>query len=386
MIKAAIFSSLVGGLGHYCSHLTGPLSRHCQLKFITYPQTDISGTVVNELTDSFIKDKIKWPRFNLLENSPSSIVNVNAYLKQKQYQLINVHVGTTVKQKVIYFTSLLLYAKKINKLKVIFSLHDVLPFEEDRKLRNILKMFYGLADSFTVGNEQEADKLNKYFGIPSYKIHIIPHGIYDLFNQNQFSQKLARSYLNIPQDKKVILFFGWLREHKGFEYLVPAVNQLKKNEPKLGVYVASALKYTSPDATNKYLRLIKKLKVEDQFMLNFNYLDSRDIEPVFKAADVVVLPYTKVSQSGVLMLAMGFKKPVVITDVFYEKSWVAKRAGLVAENGNSQDLANKLRQLLQNPALANQYGENGYNYASRVFAWEKIAKQYYQAYRQAIEQ
>ena len=43
--------------------------------------------------------------------------------------------------------------------KAVFSLHDVLPFEEDKKLRKILKMFYGLADSFIVGNEQEAEKI-----------------------------------------------------------------------------------------------------------------------------------------------------------------------------------------------------------------------------------
>ena len=85
-----------------------------QLKFITYPQVDLTGTVVNEITDAFIKEKIKWPRFDLLEDNPFSIVDVNSYLQQRQFQVINLHVGTTVKQKVIYFTSLLLYAKKIN--------------------------------------------------------------------------------------------------------------------------------------------------------------------------------------------------------------------------------------------------------------------------------
>ncbi|KKW10188.1 MAG: Glycosyl transferase group 1 [Microgenomates group bacterium GW2011_GWC1_49_7] len=380
-MKVAILSSLVGGLGHYCSHLAGPLSKLCQLKFITYPQTDLTGTVVNEITDGFVKEKIKWPRFDLLEDNPFSVVDVNSYLKQRQFQVINLHVGTTVKQKVMYFTSLLLYAKKINHFKTVFSLHDVLPFEEDKKLRKILKMFYGLADSFTVGNEKEAEKLTKYFGIADNKINIIHHGIYNLFDKNQFSQNLAKSYLNIPREKKVILFFGWLREYKGFENLIRAAYKLKKQEANFCVYVTSALKYASAGLVNKYLRLIKRLNLENEFILNFNYLDSRDIEPVFKAADIVALPYTKVSQSGVLMMAMGFKKPVVITDVFYERKWVSKRAGLMAEAGNNEDIAEKLKQLLQNKSLALEYGNEGYNYASLVFSWQKIAKQYYQAYK-----
>ena len=136
---------------------------------------------------------------------------------------------------------------------------------------------------------------------------------------------------------------------------------------------------------NKYLHLIKRLNLEAEFILNFNYLDSRDIEPVFKAADVVALPYTKVSQSGVLMMAMGFKKPVVITDVFYERKWVSGRTGLVAQSGNGGDLAEKLKQLLQNKSLALDYGNEGYNYASRVFNWQKMAKQYYQAYKRLAQ-
>src|SRR3989344_8899163 len=177
-LKAAIISSLIGGLGHYCSHLAGPLSQYCQLKFITYPQVDLTGVSVSQLTDPFVRDYIKWPRFDLDETNPSTIVNINSYLKERDYKIVNLHVGTTVKQKIIYFTTFLTYSKMIGGFKVIFSLHDVLPFEESKSLKKILTMFYGLADSFIVGNELEKEKLQKYFNVPKKKIYVIYHGIY----------------------------------------------------------------------------------------------------------------------------------------------------------------------------------------------------------------
>ncbi|MBU1323113.1 glycosyltransferase [Patescibacteria group bacterium] len=383
-LKVAIVSSLIGGLGHYCSHLAEPLAQSCQLKFFTYPQIDLTGTTVHGLTDPFVKENIKWPRFDLDETNPYSIVDINDYLKKKNFQVLNLHVGTTVKQKIVYFTTLLMYTKLINGLKTVFSLHDVLPFEEDKKLRKILKMFYCLGDCFIVGNDSEKEKLKNFFDVPYKKINIVHHGIYNLFDKSQFTQNLARAYLGIPLDKKVVLFFGWLREHKGLEYLIRAANKLRKHEPNLCFYVASALKYASPGLVNKCLYLIKRLKVEDIFMLNFKYLESWDIEPVFKAADIVALPYTKVSQSGVLMMAMGFKKPVVITDVFYEKKWVANRAGLVTKTKDAEALSDRLSQLLDNKSLANRYGKAGYRYTLTNFNWQKIANQYFQIYSKVI--
>lgn len=383
-LKVAILSSLVGGLGHYCSHLAGPLSQYCQLKFITYPQVDLSGVVVPQLTDPFVRDYIKWPRFDLDETNPSTIVNINSYLKDRNYKIVNLHVGTTVKQKIIYFTTFLTYSKMIGGFKIVFSLHDVLPFEESKSLKKILTMFYGLADSFIVGNELEKEKLQKYFNVSEKKIHIVYHGIYNLFDKNHFTKSLSRSYLGIPENKKVVLFFGFLRDHKGMDILIRAAKKMRKAEPNVCIYVASALKYSSPDLINQYLYLIKKMQLEDIFMLNLKYLESRDIEPVFKAADVVVLPYGKVSQSGVLMMAMGFKKPVVITDVFYEKKWVKDRAGLVAKADDPDSVADKLLQLLSQQSLANQYGNNGYRYALNNFGWQKMARQYSQIYSKLV--
>lgn len=380
--KVAIITSLTGGLGHYCAHLAAPLSKHHQLKFITYPQVDMSGATVKQITDSFVRKFIKWPRFDIEETNPLSIINICDYLNEKNIDIVNIHIGTTAKKKVSYFTTFILYAKQQFNKKFVFTLHDVLPFDEDKRFIKILNTFYSLADHFIVGNELEKTKLMKNFNIPEEKISIIYHGIYDLFNRRLFTKETARNYLAIPQDKKILLFFGFLREYKGFQYLVQAAGELAKKRQDFIVYVASGLKYASKDYLEKNLNLIQELGLEEYFTMNLNYLETLDIEAVMKASDVVVLPYIHASQSGVMMMAFGFQKPVIITESFYDKVWVKDKAGLVAKVSDVESLKEALNQMLDNPKQTKIMGDYGYDFSKQNRNWDTIATQYSEVFSQ----
>lgn len=382
-LDVAIISSLTGGLSHYCAHLAGPLSKTTNLKFITYPQIDASGTVVKQITDSFVRRYIKWPRFDIDENNPQSIIGIVDYLKERNVKVVNIHIATTVKRKINYFTTFISYTKKVSNIKFVFTLHDVLPFDDDKKIVRLLEMFYALADHYTVGNEAEKEKLIQYFKINPNKITIIPHGIYDLFDRNLYSQQIARGYLGLPKDKKIILFFGFLREYKGLDYLIKAASILSKQRDDFIVYVASGVKFASKELVESTLTLIQKNKVQDIFEINLNYLETLDIEAVFKASDIVALPYTHASQSGVMMMAFGFKKPVIISDSFYDKNWIDKKAGLVAKTKNPESLAEKINELLSNGKMTS-YGQFGFDYAMKHFKWETIANSYHEVFKKTL--
>lgn len=379
--SVAIISSLTGGLGHYCAHLASPLSEYYNLKFISYPQVDLSGFVVKQITDSFIRKYIKWPRFDIDENNPYSIPSIHEYLKSREINLVNIHIATTVKRKIMYFISFLLYGKKFFNMKYVFTLHDVLPFDEDPKMNKLLNLFYSLGDHFTVGNESEKEKLMKHFSVSSSRITIIPHGIYNLFNRNLYTETMAKSYLGLPSKKLVVLFFGFLREYKGFEYLIEAAKLLKKKRSDFLIYVASGLKYAPKPLIERYLEMIKKLNLQDTFVLNLNYLDTLDLEAVFQSSDMVVLPYTHASQSGVMMMSFGFKKPVVITETFHDSEWIHNKAGLVAKTKDAKSLADQIETLMNNPEQAKKFGQYGYTYSMKRFNWNEIAKKYYEVYK-----
>ena len=383
--NVAIISSLTGGLGHYCAHLADPLSKLCDIKFITYPQVDLTGTVTKQITDSFVKRHIKWPRFDIDESNSQSILTIRNYIVSHNIKVVNVHIGTTVKRKITYFTTLFNYLRYMNDVKIIFTLHDVMPFDEDKKVMNLLEMFYSLADHFNVGNTLEKSKLMKTFHIPEKNIDVIPHGIYDLFNKNIYTQATARNFLGIPEDVNVFLFFGFLREYKGFKYLIRASKLLQKKHDNFIVYVATGLRYASESLIEKSMNEITKLGLDSKFYQNFNYLDTHDIEAVFKASDAVVLPYTHASQSGVLMMSASFKKPVVITEAFYDKVWIRKKAGLVADTKDPTSLAEKMSILMTDKELSNKMGQYCYDYASTHFRWDQIAQKYFDMYQKVLK-
>ena len=382
--KVAIISSPNAGLGHYVAHLFGPIAKYCDPRFITFPQADLLGTTTPYFTDSFMKRYVKWPRFTLNDNEPQSVVDVANYLESRDIHLVNIHIGTTIKQKINYFMSLVQYCKTVNKTKFVFTLHDVLPWTNDKKFIQLLDVFYKQADYLIVGNDREYAKLVDNFTFNREKISIIRHGIYNLFDSNLYDKRIARYLLNIPQDKTILLFFGFLKEFKGFEYLIDATKILKREGENVMVYVAAGLKYAPKDLVNNLLSKIHQLELNEDFILNLNYLDTHDIEAVFKAADVSVLPYTNASQSGVLMLSIGFKKPVVISDVFAEKEWIDKKAGLVSKNRDPKDLAKKIKILINDRKKMEEYGKYGYEYGMKNLNWEDIAKKYFNIYKKLL--
>lgn len=379
-LKVAIISSPNAGLGHYTAHLFGPLSQYCELKFLTYPQIDLLGSVIYQFTDNFMKRYIKWPRFSLNDSEPQSIVNTASYLHSHDINIVNIHIGTTIKQKINYFMALTQYCKTVYKTKFVFTLHDALPWDNDKRMINLLDVFYRQADYIIVGNKREYQKCVDNFNLNNKKIAVIKHGIYNLFDNDLYDKKIARILLNIPQNKTVLLFFGFLKEFKGLEYLIEAMHILKKEKQNVIAYIASALKYAPKNLVSNTLSKIHQLELNEDFILNLNYLDTNDIEAVFKASDISIMPYTNASQSGVLMMSIGFKKPVIISDVFAEKEWVDKKAGLIFKTKNAKDLAKKIKLMMADKNKYDEYGEYGYRYGMKNLNWKDIAKKYYGIY------
>ncbi|MBK7854107.1 MAG: glycosyltransferase family 4 protein [Bacteroidetes bacterium] len=83
--------------------------------------------------------------------------------------------------------------------------------------------------------------------------------------------------------------------------------------------------------------------------LHIKYIPNENIEPYFKAADVVCLPYYSATQSGIVMMAYGFRKPVVVTNTGGLKELVDEhRTGIVIENNNSNIIAQAVTEILEN--------------------------------------
>jgi glycosyltransferase involved in cell wall biosynthesis len=157
-------------------------------------------------------------------------------------------------------------------------------------------------------------ELEAEFAVPSTKITVIPFGINDAVPTTSLTTEQARASLGLDLSHKVLLFFGNIAPYKGLEYLVRAVALVAQSCPECRLVIAGRVK--SPlDYWSGIEREIAALGLDALVFRQVRFISEEQVEVYFKLADVLVLPYTEVYQSGVLFLGFQFGLPAIATDV-----------------------------------------------------------------------
>jgi glycosyltransferase involved in cell wall biosynthesis len=177
------------------------------------------------------------------------------------------------------------------------------------------------------------------FGVRRAAITIIPFGINNAVPNTSLSSGEARRRLGIPEDKKAILFFGNIAPYKGLEYLVRSFQNHLGGRDDYRLIIAG-----KPKNCEEYWKGIQEAIGNDipkgQVLLKSDYIADEEIEIYFKAADVLVLPYRHIYQSGVLFLGYSFGLPALASDVGSLKEEIVEgRTGLIFRPEDPADLA-----------------------------------------------
>jgi glycosyltransferase involved in cell wall biosynthesis len=154
----------------------------------------------------------------------------------------------------------------------------------------------------------------------------IQHPLYDNFGPI-ISKDEARKHLNISLHKKIILFFGFIRQYKGLDLLLEAMADARIRNEEIELLVAGEFYEDS----KPYHELISYHKLEN-LDLRTHFIPDSEVRNYLCAADCVIQPYRNATQSGVTPLAYHFEKPMIVTNVGGLPSLVPdKKVGLVCE-------------------------------------------------------
>lgn len=199
-------------------------------------------------------------------------------------------------------------------IEITYICHNVFPHERFPLDKKLTKMALKRGDKFILHAQGEVNDLLSIKPDASYKVQV--HPTYSAFNFENMDTKTARKKLSIDPDERIMLFFGFVREYKGLKHLINAVAVLKKKYfreegrmPKL--YVVGDFDGNK----DEYLARIEELKIADDIVIMDGYVPDKEVEKYFSAADLVVLPYESATQSGIVQIAYGFEKPVIVTRV-----------------------------------------------------------------------
>jgi D-inositol-3-phosphate glycosyltransferase len=205
--------------------------------------------------------------------------------------------------------------------------------------RLTLRIQYRLCDHVFVHTESMKRQLAGEFGVPERRVTVVPFGINDTIPETGMTPAVARRQLGVPTTDRLLLFFGQIAPYKGLEYLIQAVGLLAAAGRPVRVIVAGKVKRGSEDYWRRIERLIEELGVGELVFRMIQFIPDDQVEPFFKAADAVVLPYVDIFQSGVPFLAFSFGVPVIATDVGSLREDVTRETGVLCRERDAVDLA-----------------------------------------------
>ena len=255
------------------------------------------------------------------------------------------------------------------KTKIILTVHDVIvPTSSKSWDIKSLKKMYDIADVLVVHSKTNAEQLHDMFYIPFEKIKVIPHGIKSEYRK--LDKQYCREKLNIHDNKRILLFYGNIRESKGLDILIQALKGVNCR-----LIIAGSPFYG--ETFDAYRKLIEENKICTTEFIEFTDDAFRDI--LFQASDFLVLPYKEFySQSGVFMQGIQYHLPIIATDVSSFREYIEHYGiGFIANANDSQNLHDVIVAALKN---TEDYEAN-MCVAVKENSWETVGAKYAEVLR-----
>jgi len=278
-------------------------------------------------------------------------------------------------------TILMLYYRALGK-KIAFTAHNVNQARRDLKdswlNRTTLKIQYHLCDHILVHTQKMKTELCQDFDVAEKAVTVIRHPVNDAFPDTELTPAEAKRRLGLRDDEKAILFFGRIRPYKGIEYLLNAFRLLLADEQaNYRLLVAGEPKKGSEEYLHEIRQSVARDFKQGQVILRIQFIPDEEMELYLKGADVLVLPYKEIFQSGVLFLAYSFGLPVVATDVgSFREEIVEGSTGFLCKPGDPADLAKAIETYFASDLFKNLKVRRPelVEYANANHSWQAVAE------------
>jgi glycosyltransferase involved in cell wall biosynthesis len=227
--------------------------------------------------------------------------------------------------------TILRQVRKNRKTKIVAITDNILPHEKRPGDEPFTKYFLGSCDAFVTMSDSVMDDLRKFEKTKPAKRVI--HPLYDNFGEiigKTSARKFLQEelHLNIGQDEKIILFFGFIRKYKGLDILLRAMAEPAMRNSGIRLLIAGEFY----EDQNQYLKLIDELKIDKQLILKTDFIPDAEVKYYLCAADAVIQPYRHATQSGVTPLAYHFEKPMIVSNVgSFAEHILHEQTGLVSD-------------------------------------------------------
>ena len=222
------------------------------------------------------------------------------------YQLSKKSVIVTLFRLAYLF--LLLAVVKMKKAKIVWTVHNLSshekyhPFLEKAFWKIFLSSINGYVCLTASGRQAALERFPALGRLPGA---VIQHGHYRGIYPNTFNRITARDELGLPRDAKVLLFFGAVRPYKNVCHLISTYREVA--DPHTRLVVAG-----KPSDGELAAEVAALAQGDPRISLHLSFIPDSEIDLFMNAADLVVLPFTDILNSGSSLLSLSYDRPILV--------------------------------------------------------------------------
>lgn len=378
-MKIAIIEPVGGhsGMNYYDFNLAeGLVTAGAEVFLYTCDKTVVPLGLSFEVKQTF--KKIWGDGYKLLRAVRFAICLFRTLLdaRKQKVELIHYHFFHYTKMETLCVSLAQLFG-----LRIVVTAHDVESFAgeySDHAARRILTR----VDKVIAHNSVSRRELIAKANLPVANIEIIPHGNYLNTIPKSPSPAKAREKLKLPLKDPVLLFFGQIKEVKGLDLLLQALPQVITKFPTLRLLIAG--KVWKDDFT-KYANLIKQKNLQNNVDLHIGYILDEDVAAFYRSADLVILPYRRIYQSGVLLMAMSYGLPVMVSNIEGMVEIIQDNInGFIFKTGDVESLSSKIIDVLNEPYRRKRIAKYGFETVALNHDWKTIGEKTVETYRDML--
>ena len=356
------------GIATYTQYLTDALRRNGMDVYIV---SHYGGRGRNVFTAFNYEDG------DLAENAFSMMIRLTPDIVhiQHEFGLYGKHFGVSVIPLIIQF--------RLAGIPVVTTLHTVYSKISDEHLIIISSLIEN-SNSVIVHEPYQFETLKAYFNKKELlnKIQVVPHGARDVEPIEN-----TKATIGIPSDTKVILMIGYFRPSKGYDRIIrlwPRIVEKHSLNDILLMVAGKIRGVENRDYRNMLFKEINSSAEKDTIKVIRGQISQNSFDTILSASDVVVLPYSISSQSGIVAHCLAFGKPIVTSNTLAMSSLIEKtHAGLICNT--DKDYIENIDAILSNDDLRKEFSENALRYVRNNISWMKIAQKHIEIYKMIVE-
>ena len=341
-----------GGLHHYITQLANALGERTEVDLVLPQDSDL--THISPKVHVHMMD-IGNTKMNFIKNTVRfwKIIQLVFFIRDR-------------KPSVVHFNGcypwMSLFLPFISDLPTVMTVHDIVPHPGSSKtdVQAVKDQLLSYADRVIVHGDYARDNIKN---VDKGIVRVIPHGNYSFFSEGSSCSDVS---------DRTFIFFGRITEYKGVGYVVKAINELNAEGKDVRLIIAGEGDLTP---------YMDDIRDRPWFEVHNRYVPDEEVGEMFSRCIGAVLPYIEVTQSGVVQVALAFKKPVISTMVGCLPEIIKDGVnGLLVKPGDVEALKCAIMTMAENCDEAREMGLRGYELVETDYSWDRIAEMTLQVY------